>query len=65
MNDLKLPAATRLGTLHLKVRDHKKLAHFYQDKLGLKIQRQDAASTALGCGGEELLSLDQVPAGLE
>jgi catechol 2,3-dioxygenase len=65
MSDLKLPPSTRLGTLHLKVRDHKKLARFYQDKLGLKIQRQDDGSTGLGCGGEDLVSLNQVPVGLE
>jgi len=65
MSDLKLPPSTRLGTLHLKVRDHKKLARFYQDKLGLMIQRQDDGSTGLGCGGEDLVSLNQVPVGLE
>jgi catechol 2,3-dioxygenase len=65
MSDLKLPAATRLGTLQLNVRDHRKLAKFYQDKLGLKIQHQDAISTALGCGGEDLVRLNQNSAGLE
>jgi len=65
MSDLKLPAATRLGTLHLKVRDHKKLARFYQDKLGLQLHRQDAERSVLGCGAEDLLSLNQVPTGLE
>lgn len=48
MNPRRLPPDTRLGAVHLRVRDlHRQLA-FYEDVLGFHLLAEDAATAALG-----------------
>ena len=56
-----LQASTRLGAVHLRVADLGRQVAFYQQALGLKVHRQDAAQAALGAGGEDLLVLTLDP----
>jgi catechol 2,3-dioxygenase len=60
-----LPASTRLSTVELNARDHRALARFYQDALGLCLHGQDGQVSRLGAGGEDLLRLVQDPAAHE
>src|SRR5438105_13728639 len=60
---LELPAtidpATRLGAVHYTVADLNRQMDFYQNVLGFKLLRRDAATAALG-GGTELLQLTEM-----
>ena len=56
-----LPAATRLGAIHLNARDPRALADFYVRALGLSVQREADGVLALGCGGPDLLVLSRSP----
>jgi len=65
MNQAILPAATRLGTVQLNVRDLDAMTRFYQDVLGLRLHSRDAGGSRLGCGGEDLVHLILDPAASE
>lgn len=52
-----LPAALRLGPVHLTVTDVDRSVAFYRDALGLRTQRREDRTAALGTGGEDLLVL--------
>jgi catechol 2,3-dioxygenase len=56
-----LPAALRLGAVHLTVSDLDRSLGFYQDALGLRAQRREDGAAALGAGGEELVVLHEEP----
>lgn len=53
----------RLGPVHLKVADRRRLEDFYQEALGFQIHRRDSDSTALGAGQADLLVLKDHPGG--
>ncbi len=55
---------TRLGYVHLTVRDLKRSITFYQNILGFKLHSQDGDTTHLGAGGEDLLVLSENPSAL-
>jgi catechol 2,3-dioxygenase len=57
----RLPDALRLGAVHLTVTDLDRSVAFYQDAIGLRQQRRDGDTAALGAGGEELLVLTERP----
>jgi len=57
-----LPAALRLGAVHVTVTDLDRSIGFYQDVIGLKLHRREDAVAALGAGGEDLLVLHEEPA---
>ncbi len=52
---------TRLGYVHLTVRDLKRSAAFYQNILGFKLHREDGDTAHLGAGGADLLALTENP----
>ncbi len=56
-----LPATLRLGPVHLTVSDLDRSVAFYQDSLGLRVQRREGAVAALGAGGEDLVVLHEEP----
>jgi catechol 2,3-dioxygenase len=56
-----LPATLRLGAVHLTVSDLERSVGWYQDALGLRVQRREDAAAALGAGGEELVVLHEEP----
>ncbi len=56
-----LPAALRVGAVHLAVTDLDRSVAFYQDAIGLRQHRRDGATAALGAGGEDLLVLHEEP----
>jgi catechol 2,3-dioxygenase len=60
-SDALLPATLRLGAVHLTVSDLDRSVGFYQDALGLRVQRREDAVAALGAGGEELVVLYEQP----
>lgn len=49
MNARALPSDTRLGAVHLRVRDLDRQVAFYTDVLGLQLLAEDGATAALGC----------------
>ncbi len=53
----RLPATAHLGPVTLAVADLQRAIEFYERVLGLRIQRRENDSAALGAGGEELLIL--------
>jgi catechol 2,3-dioxygenase len=55
----RLPDALRLGAVHLTVTDLDRSVAFYQDAIGLRQQRRDGDTAALGAGGEELVVLTE------
>lgn len=55
---------TRLGYVHLTVRDLKRSIAFYQNILGFKLHRQDGDTAHLGAGGEDLLVVTENPSAL-
>jgi catechol 2,3-dioxygenase len=57
-SDAVLPATLRLGAVHLSVSDLARAVAFYQDALGLPVQRHDDGVVALG---EDLLVLHEEP----
>ena len=56
-----LPAALRLGAVHLAVTDLDRSIGFYQDAIGLRVHRREGPPAALGAGGEDLLVLHEAP----
>jgi catechol 2,3-dioxygenase len=46
-----------IGTVFLRVADLPNQVRFYQERLGLQVQRQEAEITYLGAGGRDLLAL--------
>jgi catechol 2,3-dioxygenase len=60
--DERLPAATRLGAVELRVTDVERSVAFYTESIGLREHRREDASVALGAGAEDLLVLVGSPA---
>ena len=56
-----LPAALRLGPVHLTVTDLDRSVGFYQDAIGLQQHRREDVTAAMGAGGEDLLVLHESP----
>ena len=56
-----LPAALRLGAVHLTVSDLDRSVAFYRDALGLCQHRREDPVAALGAGGEDLVVLHEEP----
>jgi catechol 2,3-dioxygenase len=56
-----LPAALRVGAVHLTVTDLDRSVGFYQDAIGLKLHRRADAVAAMGAGGADLLVLHEEP----
>lgn len=56
-----LPAATRLGVVHLTVADLDRSRAFYEHALGLRVHRCEPGELALGAGGDDLLVLVHEP----
>jgi catechol 2,3-dioxygenase len=59
-----IPAATRVGTVHLSVADLERSIGYYEYTLGLRVQARDGDRAALGTGGEDLLELREEPGAL-
>lgn len=60
-----LPAALRLGAVHLTVSDLDRSVAYYQDIAGLVQHDRDGAVASLGTGGEDILVLHEDPAARE
>src|SRR5215218_6660967 len=59
----KLPPTLALGPAHLTVTDLDRAVAFYGDVVGLRVERRDAGTAALGSAdGRELLVLVEDPA---
>ena len=56
-----LPASLRLGPVHLAVTELDRSIRFYEDAIGLRLQRRDGGEAGLGAGGEDLLVLVEQP----
>ena len=52
-----LPAALRLGAVHLTVTDLERSISFYEGALGLRLHRREGQVAAMGVGGEDLILL--------
>jgi catechol 2,3-dioxygenase len=59
-----IPAATRVGTVHLSVADLGRSIAYYEQAIGLQVHRRDDDRVALGTGGEDLLVLREEPGAL-
>jgi catechol 2,3-dioxygenase len=59
-----LPAALRLGPVHLTVRDLDRAVAWYQRSLGLRVHRHEAAVAELGDGSETTVVLHEDPQAL-
>ena len=59
-----IPAATRVGTVHLSVADLGRSIAYYEEAIGLRVHRRDGDRVALGTGGEDLLVLREEPGAL-
>jgi catechol 2,3-dioxygenase len=57
----RLPDDLRLGPVHLTVTDLDRSIRFYEDAIGLQIQRRDDGAAALGAGADDLLVLVEEP----
>ena len=57
-----LPAALRLGAVHLTVSHLDRSVAFYQDAIGLRVRRQDEVSAVLGTDSADLVVLVEDPA---
>ncbi len=57
----RLPAALRLGAVHITVTDLDRSVAFYQDAIGLQQHSRDGDAAAMGAGGEDLLVLHEAP----
>jgi catechol 2,3-dioxygenase len=57
-----LPTTLRLGPVHLTVSDLDRSIRFYERSLGLRRQRRDGDTAAMGAGGEDLVVLVEEPA---
>jgi catechol 2,3-dioxygenase len=56
-----IPAATRMGAVHLSVADLARSVDYYELAIGLRVHERDGARAALGTGGEDLLVLHEEP----
>lgn len=56
-----LPAALRLGAVHITVADLDRSVAWYQRSLGLRVHHQDTAQAQLGDGAETLVVLHEDP----
>jgi catechol 2,3-dioxygenase len=56
-----IPAATRVGAVHLSVADLGRSVGYYESAIGLRVHRRDGDRAALGTGGEDLLVLREEP----
>jgi catechol 2,3-dioxygenase len=56
-----LPATLRLGAVHLTVTDLDRSVAFYEDAIGLRLQRREDSVAAMGTGEEDLLVLYEEP----
>src|SRR5215210_8782756 len=56
-----LPAALRLGAVHITVTDLDRSVGFYQDAIGLQLHSREGDVAAMGAGGEDLLVLHEAP----
>jgi catechol 2,3-dioxygenase len=58
---MSLSSSTRLGPVHLVVRDLERSSDFYADAIGLRTHRREDGVAALGAGAEDLLVLHEEP----
>jgi len=56
-----LPAALRLGAVHLTVTDLDRSVGFYQDAIGLQLHHREDSTAAMGAGRDDLLVLHEEP----
>jgi catechol 2,3-dioxygenase len=56
-----LPAATRMGAVHLTVADLDRSVGYYESAIGLKVHRRGGGRAALGAGVDDLLVLVEQP----
>jgi catechol 2,3-dioxygenase len=56
-----IPAATRVGAVHLSVADLGRSIDYYETAIGLRVHRRDGDRAALGTGGDDLLVLREEP----
>src|SRR5437588_6522916 len=54
-----LPAALRLGPVHLTVTNLDRSVGWYQEALGLRVHAHDATTAKLGDGAETVIALDE------
>lgn len=55
------PPQTRIGTIELSVADLGRSISFYEQAIGLRLHRREQGRALLGGGGEDLLSLVELP----
>ncbi|MHB1809040.1 MAG: VOC family protein [Solirubrobacteraceae bacterium] len=53
--------ATRVGAIDLNVADLSRSLAYYEEGVGLRVQREEPGLAALGAGGEELMVLRELP----
>ena len=56
-----IPAATRMGAVHLTVGDLDRSLRYYGGEVGLELLRREGGTASLGAGGTELLALVEEP----
>jgi catechol 2,3-dioxygenase len=56
-----IPAATRMGAVHLTVSDLARSLEFYRESIGLDVLAQSGERAALGIGEKRLLELVEIP----
>jgi catechol 2,3-dioxygenase len=56
-----LPAATRMGVVHLTVADLDRSLAYYEEQIGLRAHAREDGRAVLGTGGEDLLVLTEEP----
>src|SRR3954452_1068 len=56
-----LPAATRMGAVHLTVADLDRSLAYYEQQIGLRVHTREGGRARLGTGGEDLLVLTEEP----
>jgi catechol 2,3-dioxygenase len=57
-----LPATLRLGPVHLAITNLDRSIGFYEEAIGLRVQRREDELATMGAGGEDLLFLEEEPA---
>ncbi|HEY5194295.1 MAG TPA: VOC family protein [Solirubrobacteraceae bacterium] len=56
-----IPAATRVGAVHLTVSDLERSVDYYENVIGLSVRERAGSRAMLGVGGEDLLVLVEQP----